>query len=237
MLNRFKSDKSSRIGEIAIENGWISQSQLSKALEYQQVNQARLGETLVDLGYLSEFQLKKVLCRQKWMRSFVASVMMLSTPICPVLAGEKEDNIDFSAEFSSSVTDYESQRFIDSAPFGEVTFDQGDEFIYAVSHEFSSRTGIELGISEQEVNYRQTGVVPKISVYTSAKASSPTPAYNLKGRNDRYKNTIAAVYRLTLKGYSIYENDSYNSKYWEFDKDQDSPYKKYELMFSVTKEF
>ncbi|TQV75122.1 hypothetical protein FLL45_09295 [Aliikangiella marina] len=237
MLSHLKSVKSSRIGVIALDNGWISQSQLARALEYQQQNQARLGETLVNLGYLSDFQLKKALCRQRWMRSFVASVVMLSTPICPVLASEQEEEIDFAAEFSSKLSDIESPQNIDGAPFEELTFDEQDDFIYAISHEFSPRSGIELGLAEQNINFREQGIVPKISIYTSSKSSYHQNRFSQNKRSDRYKNTIPAVYRLTLKGFSIYESDAYVSKYWGFDKDKDSPYKKYEVMFSITKEF
>ena len=237
MLSHFKSDRSSRIGVIALDNGWINQAQLSEALKHQADLDCRLGESLVDLGYLSEFQLKKALCRQRWMRSFVASVMMLSTPVCPVLASEKDEEIDFSATFSSHVSDYEAPRIIDSAPFGEVAFTQDSDFVYAINHQFSPRTGIELGISEQPLSNTETGFVPKISVYTSLKSNVKQQGYKSGTRSDRYKDTIPAVYRLTLKGYSVYENNSYHSKYWAFDKVKDSPYRKYEIMFSVTKEF
>ncbi len=54
-----------KIGEIMIEKGYISASQLTAALEQQvRLARMRLGEILVELGYISRERLEEVIQRQ-----------------------------------------------------------------------------------------------------------------------------------------------------------------------------
>lgn len=54
----------SRIGELLIKNGIITQEQLDEALEQQKKEKKRLGEILIELGYLSSKDLIWMLSEQ-----------------------------------------------------------------------------------------------------------------------------------------------------------------------------
>ncbi|MCQ2063191.1 MAG: Flp pilus assembly complex ATPase component TadA [Fibrobacter sp.] len=53
-----------RIGEMLLEQGYISQEQLDLALENQKTSGKKLGRILVDLGYMPEERLVEILSRQ-----------------------------------------------------------------------------------------------------------------------------------------------------------------------------
>lgn len=54
--------KKIRIGDALMERGYISQEQLTSALEEQKVKKKRLGDTLIDMGIISRDKLNEVLC-------------------------------------------------------------------------------------------------------------------------------------------------------------------------------
>ncbi len=89
-------------------------------------------------------------------------------------------------------------------------------------------------------NNTNTDFRPEISLFTSAEASKiSTTALNAaqRGKSNRYKNTIPAVYRLTLKGYSIMEYSNNVAHTWSLDKVKNRVISKPTIMFSVTKRF
>jgi len=53
-----------RIGELLVEGGVLSQSQLEQALFAQRKDGRKLGQLLVDLGFVSEIQVTQTLSRQ-----------------------------------------------------------------------------------------------------------------------------------------------------------------------------
>lgn len=56
-------------------------------------------------------------------------------------------------------------------------------------------------------------------------------------RSDRYKNTIPAVFRVTVKGYSIMEHSNNKTDTWTLNKMSGKAFRKPEIMFSLTKRF
>ena len=84
------------------------------------------------------------------------------------------------------------------------------------------------------------GVTPEISLFSSESPSSANLAVNSNVKSvrfDRYKNTIPAIYRLTLKGYSVMEHSNNKTDVWTLNKVKNKAYRKPEIMFSVTKRF
>ncbi len=61
---QMQSTTKMRIGEMLLAQGYITEEQLSKALETQKSSGKRLGRTLVDLGYMPEERLIEILSRQ-----------------------------------------------------------------------------------------------------------------------------------------------------------------------------
>ncbi len=53
-----------RIGDLLVQKGYITDDQLSKALEEQREKKMRLGEVLISLGYVTEEQFATVYCDQ-----------------------------------------------------------------------------------------------------------------------------------------------------------------------------
>lgn len=56
-------------------------------------------------------------------------------------------------------------------------------------------------------------------------------------RQDRYKNSIPAIFRMTLKGYSVVEYSNQKTDTWSLNKIENKAFRKPEIMFSVTKHF
>lgn len=56
-------------------------------------------------------------------------------------------------------------------------------------------------------------------------------------RSDRYKNSVPAVFRITLKGYSIMEHSNNRTDTWTLNKIKGRALRKPEIMFSLTKRF
>ena len=242
MLSDTKLKRSSRIGRLVIDKGWINQTQLEQALAHQAANQCRLGESLVALEMLTQRQLNKALCKQKWVRSFIAGMVMVTSPICPVLAGEDNETLQFVSQSGSQWKDNGGLDFDQDSIETQPDFSHHSKFELGISHQFSNSAGIEFGVATPSNAFTQDddkNYVPQITFFTTGKKITPKPNTNFvkSKKHNRYKNTIPAVYRLTLKGYSIYETSDNKSKFLEFDKVKGSPYKKYELMFSVTKRF
>lgn len=247
MISESKLQQSSRLGRLVVMKGWITAEQLDVALKHQIENKCRLGESLVNLELLSEKQLNKVLCKQKWVRSFIAGVVMVTSPICPVLASEGTSTLQFTMQSDTGLQDTES-KFTAKINAEQLEFSNKDRFHAGISHSFSSLGGVEFGVSKMLLAselFRSGEVyVPQITLFASHRNSRKLDfnsdwhyRFNEKNRSDRYKNTIPAVYRLSLKGYSVFEKSDKIAKFWSFDKMKGQPYKKYEIMFSVTKRF
>ena len=246
MLNAFKIEQSSKLGRLVVAKGWVNEVQLERALSHQAENHCKLGESLLQLAMLTPQQLEKVLCKQRWVRSFVAGMVMVSSPICPVLASEVNDTLKFVVQSDSNWLEQSVFHPVQGQVSAHVSYTDNKDYQLGVRHRFTSHSGIEVGVATPQKlnpNHRTQAdqpIVPQITFFTSQgqvkKAHRP---YLLQDtdRADRYKDTIPAIYRLTLKGFSIYETTDSASKFWEFEKISDSPYKNYELMFSFTKHF
>ncbi|TQV89696.1 hypothetical protein [Aliikangiella coralliicola] len=235
---------SSKLGLLLIDKGWITEKQLKRALECQQSSEKRLGEVLVEMEMITTRQLKKVLRRQCWLRSVVASIVMAAAPVCPVLANEKNtdveynDNVDFAWENDVLAgSDY--------IPGVQQThrFSADENFTLGFRHQFSSGAGLELSVTSSNINFDNglSSFSPQISLFSSARLklhpANTTSQLQTRHRSDRYKNSIPAIYRLTLKGYSLYERSNNKIEAWGLNRVKGKQYKDYELMFSVTKHF
>jgi len=239
-LNFGKTKETSRLGTLLVDKGFISDVQLEEALTYQKKKHLKLGEALIELGLIESKQLDKVLCRQRWARSLVAGVMMIASPICPVMASESGNDFQYTANSAASAN---GGKFFDQ----ELQHTPKDKFVLGLKHKVSFGSGIEFGLGQaNEMNNARfnrasdNNYIPQISLFTSnkhrVKSSNLNFGSKMSNRFDRYKNTIPAVYRLTLKGYSLFEQDDKTTETFGFHK-VDTPYKSFELMFSVTKQF
>jgi type IV pilus assembly protein PilB len=64
MARRYKMRNKSKLGEILVEAGRLTNTQLEKALTEDRKKGLRLGQYLVREGYLSESEIVDVLSRQ-----------------------------------------------------------------------------------------------------------------------------------------------------------------------------
>ena len=107
--------------------------------------------------------------------------------------------------------------------------------------------GIELKLSNYKSNQNNMSsrLSPEISLYSSFSSSNK---FNLvllndselnlsKSKFNRYKNTIPAVYKVTLKGYSIMEYSNYKTDTWSLNKADLKAFRQPEIMFSISKQF
>ena len=237
-------NRSSQLGTLLVEKSLITQQQLAWALEKQRNSNMRLGDILVKEKLISRRELTSALCKQRWLRSAVASLVMAAMPVCPVLAQEKSDTLDFASQTKILLGKSDNDVRLKLSPtYANPAFemaDKRDDFKVGIQHSFSKSGAVEFSFNT--TNYSGAQIFsPQISLFSSGSrpASKNRAGYLGKGvkRFDRYKNTIPAVYRLTLKGYALYENDSKTVETWGMNKVKNHPCKDYELMFSITKQF
>ncbi|WP_196140260.1 hypothetical protein [Aliikangiella sp. G2MR2-5] len=283
-LSKSRSERkvASKVGLLLLEKELISEQQLATALKIQQETGKRLGQTLVEMGAITSFQLNKALCRQKWLRSAFAGIVIAATPICPVLADEKvsinepgfnqsqfddtqSGNIDRELKFAgtqnssgyllgfryqqtastfSSSVNTNAQLAKGAGSFMEpVDLLPGEAYRIGLSKAFSNKLGIEVSVGAKALiaSGEQYVVSPQISFYTSSDSGFNSEGLQLKNRQiqrfDRYKNTIPAVYRITLKGYALYESRDNRVETLGFNKVDFSEMPSYTLMFSFVKKF
>ena len=53
-----------RVGDLLVQKGYITEDQLTQALEEQREKKGKLGEVLIELGYVTEEQFSSVICAQ-----------------------------------------------------------------------------------------------------------------------------------------------------------------------------
>ena len=58
-----------RVGDLLVQKGYITDDQLSQALEEQREKKAKLGEVLIDMGLVTEEQFSSVICAQLGIQS------------------------------------------------------------------------------------------------------------------------------------------------------------------------
>ncbi|MGX5173081.1 hypothetical protein ACUR5C_03530 [Aliikangiella sp. IMCC44653] len=227
MSKKNQSQINSRIGNLLLSKGWVSQAELEQALAYQVEHSSRLGESLVALGFISQKQLSKVLTKQKHIRRVIAGLVMLSAPLCPALASDKSNKL-----FNSNQMNHLDGQHLNA----------NNDDLFKISNRFkiskpkSKEVFLELATGNNKRDTPQLGQYFS-SISLSSSFTKPTQFTEQDRRADRYKNTSPSVYRLTLKGYSVIEKDDKKISYWNLNKMKNSPYKKYEVMFSVTKHF
>lgn len=238
------NSKHSQLGQLLVDKCLITRGQLEWALKQQAESGLKLGELLVREKLISRVELTRVLCRQRWLRSAVASLVMAAMPVCPVLASEKDGTIDFNKHTKVLWGEGDSDVRLDFSPLASnLKFDVDNKkhsFKVGIQHAFSGG-GMEFSVNRSQFTNTQI-FSPQISLFTSGNSTSKRSSLSFKlpkgiKRFDRYKDTIPAVYRLTLKGYSLYENDSKTVETWGMNKIRNHPCKDYELMFSITKQF
>ena len=75
--------KNVRIGQLLVDDGYITQEQVESALaEQKKLPGKRLGEVLVDLGYVTETQLLEALQRQMHVDIIDLEACLLYTSRC-----------------------------------------------------------------------------------------------------------------------------------------------------------
>ena len=133
--------------------------------------------------------------------------------------------------------DYTSNKvqFTKNTDFGGVElslFTKDTSSYYASSTYYSTSNNTD---RQSRLEFR-----PEISLFTSEKSSN-IDLHRLnnaqKGKSNRYKNTIPAIFRLTLKGYSIMEYSNNVTQTWSLDKVKNKAISKPTIMFSYTKQF
>ena len=53
-----------RVGDLLVQRGYITEEQLTDALEEQQKTKGKLGQVLIDMGFVTEEQFAGVICAQ-----------------------------------------------------------------------------------------------------------------------------------------------------------------------------
>ncbi|MCW8876003.1 MAG: hypothetical protein OQJ89_10960 [Kangiellaceae bacterium] len=237
MSDGARSKETSRLGLLLVEKGLITERDLQLALQVQQQEGKRLGEVLVSQKLITRTQLTQVLCKQKWLRSAVAGLLIAAAPVCPALASEKP--LDFGGK---------TKLFVDKSPdkinfSGGTNFEPDSKFSVGLKHRFDFGPSVEVRFNQgpQFDPTQPANFAPQISFASGGRSYSDKKVGYRHSmgpkRFDRYKDTIPAIYRLTIKGYSIYEKEHNTVETWGMNKVKSHPCKDYELMFSVTKHF
>lgn len=84
----------SRLGNLLINKGLVTEQQLAQAIDHQKVSGVRLGEALVSLGVLTDRQISKALRRQSSIRfaATLATAMMMPFQVVKADAARIEND-------------------------------------------------------------------------------------------------------------------------------------------------
>ena len=254
-MHHNSADTKSRLGALLTSRGVIDESQLSKALIYQQNHGVKLGTALQQLDFVSAKQIQNTLKKQKILRVLASSLVIACSPINSTLANtlesknkslEKVRNLPVSGDILAK-SHFTSNLHISEIEFEEKSkefyFSGSHEHLFSLNRDFSDKTGIQFSFfSVKQSNYQEPywyEFEPQISLYsTASKAVKSNYSPKKIGQGlDRSKNTIPVVFMLTLKGRSLYENSGNQTKMWSLDRAKKGVQRKAELMFSITKQF
>ncbi len=228
--------ESSCLGKLLVDKGWINEHQLKLGLHYQVCNGGKLGDALVAMHYISPSQLKTTLRRQRWLR-WLAGVLMVVSPISPVWATDK-----LVSEKNTSMTyklDWNDRELSPEYESKDSRYEPGIRF--RISNSF----GMTLGVSQSfnAPNWdAQSAFVPQVTFYVSDDQvqqwnSEQRLIPENRSRDDRYSRDLPAVFQLTLRGYSLFEEKGAVSNHWESMILSENPKNNVQLLFSVTQHF
>ena len=100
MIGSRRLEQQSRLGNLLVKKGWLSQEQLGEALVYQHQQKRKLGEALIELGFINQSQLNQALKRQSWSRSTVAGLLLAASQMFIAACsgeGSKENAVEITA--------------------------------------------------------------------------------------------------------------------------------------------
>ncbi len=252
--------QSYRLGELLVEAGHITEQQLLEALLYQRERHIPLGEALISMGYLSKYRINQTMRRQKWLR-WIASVVLLVSPLAPVMAKDTANNN------TSEFIDLNEGASSDEGSTNELTatiwqgVDQTQPVLFMASKlsgfQFQSKPRFNVALSDDtqlsisfnssiNSSFRNGVNAPlrwKSEIVIDHFSDSSSRLKRLSSRStkldehNRYKNSEPVMYRLTLKGYSLFESVDQRTQYFALNRMRNDPGRKYEVMFSVTQRF
>ena len=251
IIRRISTDKS-QLGTLLVRGAYISQKQLDMALIYQAENKVMLGAALLELSFISPQRLKFILKRQSWIRAAATVFAFALAPFSATTASEnhhiqQKPLASPPAQQLPSTNNYQTNVY-----FSTLDLDPASrEFYYSGKHtgnlsfskKISEKTGININIISPHISESGIDVIyeldPQISLFNISAAPEKTGLSSKPfiKRFDRKSNTKPAVFMLTLKGRSLFENSDKGIKMWSLDRAKIGVQRKAVLMFSVTKQF
>jgi len=97
-----------RLGQILLARGDITEQQLEEALSLQATNGQPVGACLQQLGYISEKTLKKALRRQAWLKPCAACLTCLVAPFSLQCQASSFEDSEFSSDWIEQQDNYSS---------------------------------------------------------------------------------------------------------------------------------
>lgn len=252
MINQQHTIFKSRLGIILTKAAYISESQLNKALTYQQKRKIKLGTALLELNLISHNQLKFALKRQSWTRAVAATIAIACAPFNSAFASEKPESNSIAAQ-NRPIERLTNNQYSYDIDYSTVYFNHGSENFYysdknnrhfIVNKNISEQSGMKFSIFSEHPSNQSTSVTydlsPQISLFNTS--YKPTKnRYVSKGASrqglDHYTNTKPVVFMLTIKGRCILQNSDNITRMWSLDKAHHGIQRKAQLMFSITKQF
>jgi hypothetical protein len=243
----------SRLGSILVKGSYISEYQLENALNYQSKRHIKLGTALIELKLISRKQLNFALRKQSWTRAIAASIALACAPFNYAFASSHTDSNIQSVDTNQlaantslkTVYQLDLQYSIDNfdQPTRNFYFSGEHDGRFSVNKQLSDKRGIQFKLFDSDNNDISGEATyqfrPQISLFQSS--SKPSVSNYSSGRIgpgiNRYTNTKPAVFMLTIKGRSLFENSRNETKLWSLDKVKYGVQNSAELMFSVTKQF
>jgi len=252
MIIRRISTHRSQLGTLLVKGAHISQKQLDMALNYQAEKKIKLGAALLELNLISPQRLKFVLKRQSWIRATAALFAFALSPFNSAIATENQHIEEKTLKTSPRQQLPTQENYPANVYFSAIDLDPASkEFYYSgkntgnlsFSKKISEKTGINLNILSPhisddgiDVSYQFDPQISLFNISTSPKKINYSGKPFVK-RYDRGSNTKPAVFMLTLKGRSLFENSGNGIKMWSLDRAKVGVQRKAVLMFSITKQF
>jgi hypothetical protein len=266
MINFKYTDQKTRLGTLLVKNHCISKNQLDQALIYQSKRKIKLGTSLVELNFLTRNQLNFALKKQTWVRAITTMLAITFAPFNVAFASDLlkksntsqlETNIALNHTNNISTFYSNNNQYINNVYYSVINLkEESNNFYYSKTSDnraftfnkkLSDNSALQLSlfapyktVSNQlnfiEPNYK---FEPEISFFKSSSKPSKTNHFTNKIRSgiNHYRNTIPAVFMLSLKGRCLYENSGNDTTLWSLNRAKKGVQRKAVLMFSVTKQF
>lgn len=111
-VKRAEAYHKSRLGQILISRGYLSESELAQAVKHQASTGQKLGEVLLEQKMISRWQLRRALSNQTRLRFAASLAVALLSPLQLFASSEEEEGLSLSEPVAEQVYESQSHKLV-----------------------------------------------------------------------------------------------------------------------------